>query len=338
MLKTDTVNRLLSCKRCFMTQDRNVRVYSGIKKTRKMVRQEMLQDLRREKFFVQRPQLTAGAEKSLMALQPENAIRNPQTSVTVEILGEEYQHIDRSSIVTKWRQRDMVRRARRLLPMPISLTGFGDGKMTAYWRHQMKRHMINLQKQILHQTTPIPETLSPSLKLMFENYPEKVKEIAPEVYETYMAEKNKPEKETIETQAKAIMQFPHSFVESMFKKKEALEKAKSDEDSKEFEEIAKFPSGLVDKEYDYYLKHHHLMQYLALNLKNMPERQYRAEIEGWRNQLWLRNYGSPDPSIPPSQVSFNSRYLVSFYQNIVIIYNIFYFRFHAAGKLNLSIN
>jgi hypothetical protein len=214
--------------------------------------------------------------------------RNPEKSLSVDILGS-----DTFPQLTDWRKSELIKRARRQLALPVSLTGLGDGQMPRFWRQLMKKTLFKFNKRDQIQELTTYEKIPVSLRLLIDNFPEKVQKLYPQVYETYLKSKeeffNKIQNNEKELSLKRqeILQFPYELTAYMKEKQnKSLDMQESDENS--VKDVPRFKSGLVDTEYENYLKHHHLMQYFATSLKGIKHEEYEGEIEGWSDQFWIR--------------------------------------------------
>ena len=203
-----------------------------------------------------------------------------KTSITVDILGRET-----FPQLTEWRKTQLVKRSRRLLPLPVSLTGLGDGEMPHFWSHVMKKASFRLKRRLEMSEMGLFETIPVSLRMFIENFGDKVQKDWPEVYHIYLKSKqlsqNKVNNKLVSNNDK-VLQFPYELV-SYLKEKQSVIKKESNEEL----DSPRLQSGQIDTEYKEYLKHHHLMQYLAKSLTIKTD-EYEAEIEGWRDQFWLR--------------------------------------------------
>ncbi|CAG2176803.1 unnamed protein product, partial [Oppiella nova] len=224
----------------------------------------------------------------------------PKTSLTVDILGRET-----FPQLTEWRKTQLIERTRRLLPLPISLTGLGDGDKPRFWSQVMKKSSFRLNQTQRSSQLTLYETIPVSLRVFLDNFEHKVPQELSEIHmiykkskELYFENLNKTQNQLMAKKDK-ILRFPYELV-SYVKQKQNL--MKSDETDDAIQESPRFQSGLIDNEYEDYLKHHHLMQYFATSLKGLKLDEYEGEIEGWRDQFWLRNYGTPDPKAIPSDI------------------------------------
>ena len=208
-----------------------------------------------------------------------------KTSITIDVLDKETY-----SQLSEWRQQNLVRRARRVLPLPISLTT--DDKLGYRWKQQYikslkKRNILASRNRNSHELVP------DFVRLMNDANEELLKEKFPEIYEKFKSlcqtsDNNSNELVNVDKPA----YFPFS---QTLKSNESLNL-----NEKPHSEV-----GFNDDEYENFLKHNELLQFLASNIKSGPFSEYEPEIRNWASQLWLRNYGNSDPSIAPSKVPCN---------------------------------
>ena len=93
------------------------------------------------------------------------------------------------------------------------------------------------------------------------------------------------------------MQFPFQLFDNLRKESDKKDRNEDDIDLR-----PKFSSGLIDFDYDNYLKHHHLLQHYASGLKDVLPEDYEDELMAWGNLIWSRNYGTCDSECPPSVI------------------------------------
>ena len=75
---------------------------------------------------------------------------------------------------TEWRMQEENRLTRRILPMPLSLTGFGDGAKPRYWSIKLRKA---LSKWAYHQKLEqlsFSEKIPISVKHLLENHADKI--------------------------------------------------------------------------------------------------------------------------------------------------------------------
>ncbi|CAG2108874.1 unnamed protein product [Medioppia subpectinata] len=236
-----------------------------------------------------------------------------KSSLTVDILGS-----DTLPQLTDWRKTQLIKRMRRLLPLPVSLTGLGDGERPRYWTQVMKKSSFELSQSNKTSELTLYETIPTSLRIFLDNFGDKIPKELQEVYDNYKKSKELYFENLTKTQKQLtakkdkILRFPYDLVSYLKQKQNIM---KSNETNDDMTEESLKQRAIVDTEYDDYLKHHHLMQYLATSLKGMKPDEYEAEVEGWRDQFWLRNYGTPDPKTKPSDIECSGCELQEVYDN-----------------------
>lgn len=205
-----------------------------------------------------------GPLEEIVPITPE------KTSITIDILGE-----DTYPKLSEWRIRKIVQRARRVLPLPISLTT--DDKLGYVWQ---QRFVKKLQKPSDNSIEKLQSQIPHFIKFMVENDPELFKQNFPELH--------KQHKELIEKLSLPVVDERKS-LKAYFPFLEALKSA----DDARWEKLNELgepqENRLLDEEYNNYLKHHDLIQYFATTLNSFDIRkEYKPEIEGWASQFWLR--------------------------------------------------
>ncbi|XP_054168405.1 nitric oxide-associated protein 1-like isoform X2 [Oppia nitens] len=297
--KTTKSSYLRVCQKC-------INAYNCIQmrqSRQSMAKHKQIMKLKRD-FIIERddrkerPLISTVFESPISYVNPMDG--KLKTSLTVDILGRET-----FPQLTEWRKKQLISRQRRILPLPVSLTGLGDGDRPRFWTQAIKRSALILSENKSQLT--LYEAIPLSLRLYFDNFADKIPKQWSLVYENYMKSKDKYLQEKSETdinsESDKILRFPYELI-SYVKQQNNIEKRKKsmDENNNLLEEYPRLENSLIDKEYDNYLKHHHLMQYFATNMKDIKQDEYEAEIEGWSNQFWLRNYGTPDPKAKPSDI------------------------------------
>lgn len=208
-----------------------------------------------------------------------------KTSITIDVLDRETY-----AQLSEWRKANLVRRARRVLPLPISLTT--DDKLGYRWKQQFikslkKRNILASRNLYDNPHESIPDFV----RLMNDTNEEMLREKFPEIYEKFKSIRQSASdynfKELVNVDKTAYFPFSQTL-----KSNELL-----DSSEKLHQEV-----GFNDEEYENFLKHNELLQFLASNIKAGPLSEYEPEIRSWASQIWLRNYGKSDPSIAPSKV------------------------------------
>lgn len=254
----------------------------------------VLQQIRKD-YYVEK----SSAESSKSELEKpvnefDEVITQRPTSITVQMIGRETW-----PYISEWQKEQLVRRSRRVLPLPVSLTGLGDGQMTRFWRHKMVK-ALNTLNRIEKQSVMFCEKLPLSVRLFLDNFPEKAKILYPKLYEKYINSKSELATYNENSKLEKPFQFPHNFVEIVKEKHSVFSNDKNH--SNDLTTPKRFSDGVIDNDYSNFLKHHNLLQYFATGLKGVKSMEYESEIEGWSFELWRRNYGSPDPNCPSSSV------------------------------------
>ena len=211
--------------------------------------------------------------------------RNQATAQVMQTYKQRLDHM------TKWRRDHEERLSRRKLALPFSLTGFGDcSQMTRFWTQRIRSEMQKIVRD--KQRSPYLDSLSPILIQMFESHPDQIESVYRPVYERYLEEKRKFDRQQTEfNQAKQSrsLQMPFNFVETLRKASQVQEYESED-------------ALIKDEDYDNYLKHHHLLQFIANRFQKAAGFQYDGEIEAFTNSMWQRDYGHPNPETPPSHI------------------------------------
>lgn len=197
-------------------------------------------------------------------------VNEKKTSITIDILGEEgYNQL------SEWRRNNLVRRARRVLPLPISLTT--DDQVGQVWKQRFGR---NSRRKEANLTEKLWNQIPNFVHYLMEKDAEMFRQQFPELYSQYqelMRYASDPNKKQI-VDPKVYFPFLN-----------ALEKI----DPKDFESLQEadesVESKVLDQEYENYLKHHNLLQYFASTLNTIHASEYEPEIEGWTSQFWLRS-------------------------------------------------
>lgn len=225
-----------------------------------------------KEFRVERPEANVKNVYAEMVSPVEKLapVNSQKTAITIDVLGEEtYPKL------TEWRRRSLVTRARRVLPLPISLTT--DEQIGRIWKQRF-RTSISLQNKQLTEKEKFLSEIPDFVKLMIEKDPNLLKNAFPEIYAQYQQltvhlgdnQSNVPESSDT----------PYFPFLSQLQNYEPT--SKQPQLNKDIE------NQLLDEEYENYLKHHEVLQYFASNLNKIHHKQYGLEIEGWSSQMWLR--------------------------------------------------
>lgn len=272
--------KLLLCSKLFYLQTRGSRNSVAIFRKRRSV----LKD-----FRVQETNDDTNIYKRISA--PINKIvpvNSDKTSITIDILGTET-----FPKITNWRQRNLVRRARRVLPLPISLTT--DDQIGKIWKQRFIDSIGNDNK--LSKREKMFNQIPDFVKLMMEKDPELLRNAFPQIYNSYKELLLRIEKE--ESALKTKSSIENNVPYFPFGSKLNINNESENQDIKLNQQ---YNDELLDQEYENYIKHNQVLQYFASNLKEIKSKEVNSEIEGWSSQFWLRNYGKPDSSIKPSKV------------------------------------
>ena len=234
------------------------------------------------------------ARKTLPALETPVSLIDPKTgnyktSITVDILGTET-----FPQLTDWRKTQLIRKTRRLLPLPVSLTGLGDGQMPRFWTQVMKKSLFKFDRQKRWSQLSLYEKMPVSLRTYFDNFEDRVRTQCPQLYDSYLKSKlaESQTEQSSEQKTELSHQFPYQLVSHIKTRQKSLqteESPKTDEVTNDDNSRPRLPSGTIDNEYDNYLKHHHLVQHLAASFKGLKTDEYEGEIEGWTNEFWRRS-------------------------------------------------
>ena len=114
---------------------------------------------------------------------------------------------------------DEEKRARRQMPVPMSLTGIGldDGQKPKVWRSRIMnviRELENENDEIKSES--MLDNVTPSVKLLFEQMPEKLSDDHRQLLDVYAEEKNKKPAATDTTEVeKSDVHFPFALSSSV---------------------------------------------------------------------------------------------------------------------------
>ena len=257
--------KLLRCASLLCTQTRGSR--NSVVQYRK--RRSILKDYR-----VQRSEVSQNVYAQMASpIDKIVPIDSQKTAITIDILGEEtYPKL------TEWRRQNLVRRARRVLPLPISLTT--DDQVGRIWKQRFLESIHQNQSKHESAKEKLFKQIPDFVKLMMEKDPNLFKNVFPEIYAQFQELTSKlGEIESIDTNQTSDLVPYFPFLSQ-------LKNYESDSKSVKYDEPVE--DKLLDEEYMNYLKHHEMLQYFASNLKNIYHREYNPEIEGWTSQIWMR--------------------------------------------------
>lgn len=229
-----------------------------------------------KEFRIERPETNVKNVYAEMASPVEKLapVNSRKTAITIDVLGEETY-----PTLTEWRRRSLVSRARRVLPLPISLTT--DEQIGRIWKQRF-RTSISLQNKRLTEKERLLGEIPDFVKLMMEKDPNLLKSAFPEIYARYQQLSahlgdNLDNNQSSVPENSVIPYFPF------------LSQLQNYESSNNQPQMSKdIENQLLDEEYENYLKHHEVLQHFASNLNKIHHKQYGLEIEGWSSQVWLR--------------------------------------------------
>jgi len=197
------------------------------------------------------------------------------------------------------------KRARRLLPVPVSLTGFGldDGRSARYWSNRMRKAIDKIQSGIQEiESQDLLENVTPSVRNVLESHD--VTGDAAELKEWYLEAKkqNQIEQENKGQNIPEDIQFPYKIAMEL---RNQLEEEL--QDMKQEIGVESRPE-LLDKEYNEYMNHRKVLDIISKGMEqgvkkgNILPEEYDSELEAWKQVFWRRSYGSANPTISPSKV------------------------------------
>lgn len=219
-------------------------------------------------FRIEQPKPENVFEKFIKPINEFVPIDSKKTTLKIDVLDEESY-----SKLSDWRKNKLVKRARRVLPLPISLTT--DDKIGLSWK---QKYIKSLQNFGENKNENIENLIPNFIRLMYDTNPELLMEKFPNLYEKYqfIVEKHKQiADENINNNSQIY--FPFSQIFSTENSQTNLTQSESIK-----------PPILHDEEYDNYLKHHEFLQYLASNFNFGSFLDYEPEIRAWASQVWLR--------------------------------------------------
>lgn len=97
---------------------------------------------------------------------------------------------------------DEEKRVRRLLPVPLSLTGFGlnDGRSSKFWRARIARAIRKIESETEIKSDVAAENITPALKILLDKFPDKISSDYNEIKRLYEQHKNRNETEVEQVQ------------------------------------------------------------------------------------------------------------------------------------------
>lgn len=215
------------------------------------------------------------------------------------------------------------KKARRKLPVPVSLTGLGlqtDERGIKYWTSKLERSIQRLSRKTV-KTDNFLDNLSPSVKhviqqdLLDPEYAELKTKYADEVMQMEAKELERRNQDIQPSQFpyELITQVKERLLEEIRQETDSAEteidpaETKTDPAETEIELVTETDKELVDQEYQEYRKHQDLLKFVSSHVSSLTFGQLKAtefesELEAWKSEFWRRSYGTPDESVPPSNV------------------------------------
>lgn len=191
---------------------------------------------------------------------------------------------------TPWRKDYEFKLSKRRIPLPFSLTGFGDSSNnTRIWVHRIKTTLDKIINSKIKET--YFDKLPAGVQYFLENKPDELDPKYKLIIDRFNQEKDKLATELAlmdsEKMSKTIS-LPFNFKESL-KKVYDLDKTKK-EDNK-----------VLDKDYENYKKHHHLLEFIANRFGGRATNfEVGEELIALSNTMWQRDYGSENSKVKPS--------------------------------------
>lgn len=194
--------------------------------------------------------------------------------------------------ITPWRKQYEDKLSRRRIPLPFSLTGFGDcSKDTKFWVHRIKTTLDELVNMKLKQT--YFDKLTASVQYLLEKQPDKLEPKYQLIVDRFNREKEKLITEMAAMDGANLAKtfsLPFDFRENVKKMYEV-------------EGVKKPETRVLDKDYENYKKHHHLLEYMANKFAGrVTNFEVSEEVIAMSNALWQRDYGRQNSRIAPSNV------------------------------------
>ena len=201
-------------------------------------------------------------------------------------------YLEKLESLTPWRKQYEDKLSKRRIPLPFSLTGFGDcSKDTKFWVQKIKGTLDDLVDMKVKQT--YFDKLPASVQYFLEHKPEKLDPKYQLIIDRFNREKEKLIAELAVMDGKSIGQtfsLPFDFRENV--KKMYNVKAASQTENK-----------VLDKDYENYKKHHHLLEYMANKFAGRATNfEVSEELIAMSNALWQRDYGRQNSRIAPSNI------------------------------------
>lgn len=175
--------------------------------------------------------------------------------------------------LTEWRKQDVVKRSRRVLPLPISLTT--DDQIGQTWKQQYIKSIAKCE-----QAENLVDQVPLSVKFLVESHPELLEQTFPELLSSYkQLLSSSPSKTSVQSSEVVASKLHFPFIDSNF----------DGENQNDLDVLNENASkALADVEYKNFLKHKQLMKYMVDSFANIRNTEFEAEIKGWTSQFWLR--------------------------------------------------
>lgn len=235
-------------------------------------------------------------------------LRSPKADAELSEFNEEYYmkirekavvelkktYLSKLESMTPWRKEFEDKLSRRRVPLPFSLTGFGDcSKDTRIWVQRIRRSLDEMINSKAKQT--YFDKLPASVQYFLENKPDKLDSKYKLIVDRFNSEKEKLiAKLTLMESAPEVrkaINMPFNFKENI---KKTYDLVKTNVDEKR---VAN------DKDYDNYMKHHHLIEYVSNRFGGkITNFEVNEEMIALSNTIWHRDYGSENTKIKPSNV------------------------------------
>lgn len=213
-----------------------------------------------------------------------------------------------------WPSVQEEKRARRKLPVPVSLTGFGldDGKSAKYWTHRLKLAVDRAESGLQElEADDFMDKIPPSVQAVIADSEDNLSADQKQLKEWFEEAKELKELKK-QNHVEVIpddVKFPYKMAEQLrYRLQEEIEDMKNTGVQEVFEKETRV--DLLDKEYEEYMKHRKLLSLVSSDLSKgvssvcgkISGEEMDSEMEAWRESFWRRSYGSSNPSIPPSKV------------------------------------
>lgn len=210
-----------------------------------------------------------------------------------------------------WRTLQEEKKARRQLPVPVSLTGLGfsDSNSVVFWRQKIRSILDRIKNEVEPESDNIVDKMSPVARVAMEHMPEKFcgeMNLLKQSYEDELAKRQDQLKHSTDEKVDVSLSFPYSADKRM---REKLMKELELEHSAVEEYSEESRSDVLRLEQEDRLNHYNFLSTAAKGLTDASRRtgdisiqEAQGELDGWRDLAWRRSYGSANPTIAPSKV------------------------------------